>query len=152
MSDLDDYLDQIQAPEALRARIQELLDAYRRIVDLSSADVFVSDVIDDEGNRSFPSMWVFTDHAAYEAQLSSGNGDELDGTPISGRVVHWVSRTRDFSFAEVVDSSRMHVEVWFPDELFGELKATGANCARLAKILRDRIEANLSRVVSKESH
>ena len=106
MSDLDDYLGLIQAPDALRTRIQELLEAYGRIVDLASAEVFVSDVIDDEGNRSFPSMWVFTDHGAYEAELSSVDGNELDGTSISGRVLRWVSRTRDFSFADAVDSSR----------------------------------------------
>ena len=75
MIDFDDYLTEIQAPESLRTRVHDLVESYSRVVDVSNAELFVNDVMDEEGNRSFPSMWLFTGDAAYEAELSNANGD-----------------------------------------------------------------------------
>jgi hypothetical protein len=111
-------------------------------MDVSMGEIFVNDDIDAEGNRRFTSLWVFTPTQALEAQLSAESGNQLDGSPLRGRVVHWVLRTEDFDLIHPTPHSRAAVEMWFADELLGELRATGPNCARLSEILRKYIVPN----------
>jgi hypothetical protein len=138
------YLDSIAAPAPIRERIRTLLAAYARVVNIADADIFVSDDIDHEGNRTFSSLWVFTSSHAFEAQISAESGNRLDGTPLSSSIVHWVARSQAFEFEAADPNSRLTVEVWFSDQLLGDLSATGPNCDRLTEILRKHIIPNAS--------
>lgn len=136
------YLDAVNAPAPIVERVIGLLGAYARLVDLRNSDVFVSDLIDPEGNRAFPSLWIFTYDAAFEARIPAEAGNQLDGTVIRQHIVHWVARTEDFEFGPAFPTSRAHVELWFSDGLLGELHATGDNCVRMTEILRKYVMPN----------
>jgi hypothetical protein len=142
LADTRAYFDMIDTPAPIIERATALIDAYARITDIRDADVFISDVIDAEGNRTFPSLWLFMPDAAFEAKISADGGDQIDGTATRRRIVHWVARLLDFDFREARASSRASLEVWFSDEILGDLTATGPNCLRLTEVLRKYIAVN----------
>lgn len=110
--------------------------------------VFLSDEIDDQGNRTFPSLWLFTRTTACEARIGGEAGEEFDGTRLAGRVFHWVARTSGFDMKKATDRSRMKLEIWFSDDLWGDLRATGRNCERLTAVLQTHVAPWLQAPVS----
>lgn len=145
VSDIAAYLERIDVPSPIRARIDELMRLYDSVLTEPVVTVFLSDEIDEDGNRSFPSLWLLTRTAVYEAKISQDGGEEFDGTSLVGRLFHWVVRTSDFQLQEARDSSRMKLEIWFSDGLWGDFRATGENCRRLTEVLRTHLAPLLGR-------
>ncbi len=128
-------LDQMEAPQAIRDRVQALLQHY---VALGFKDLegVVSERIDENGNRDYQSLWLFNGYATMEAVISESDGDDLDGAPIRGRLVRWAIQSRDYDFRAAMPESRVHIQIWYTDNLWGELNATAENCDRLTSIMR----------------
>jgi hypothetical protein len=137
------YLDSIGAPGAVRMRIRDLLDRYARLMDLSDVDIFASESIDSEGNRTFQSLWIFSEQGGFEGRLSEESGTDLDGTPLRDRVVHWVARVQDYDFRVALPTSRLTLEISFSDQIIGELRASGPNCMRLTELIRKYVIPNM---------
>jgi hypothetical protein len=151
MKKVDAYLKDIEAPEALQRRISMLLGMYGTLLTEPVETVFLSDEIDEQGNRTFPSLWLFTRSTACEARIGGDAGDEFDATRLAGRVFHWVARTSAFDMKKATEGSRMKLEVWFSDDLWGDLRATGRNCERLTAVLRTHVTPWLQASVDGEA-
>jgi hypothetical protein len=133
------YLGAIQAPAPIAKRVNQLIAMYDGLLGVELTAVFLSDEMDDEGSRTFPSLWLFTEHAAFEAKVADVLGEEFDGTTLDGRVFQWVARTNSFDMKSASSASRMGLEVWFSDDLWGNLRATGRNCEYLVRVLKVQI-------------
>ena len=147
---VDPYLKEIDVPAALRRRIGRLLELYEVVLTEPIETLFLSDEIDSDANRTFPSLWLFTKSAAYEAKVGGESEEEFDGTSFDGRMFHWVVRTAEFDLKRANSNSRMKLEIWFSDALWGDLRATGVNCERLTDVLVHQVAPRL-RSRSKEN-
>ncbi len=131
-----EYLESLGAPEVLLERVASLLGAYSALLPEDVESVFVSEYSDEANQRTFEALWLFSDHFAMEAKLLGAEEDQFDFVPHKHGVRHIVIRKRAFDLTTADDASRMAVEVWFTDQRYGILKATGDNCVLLTDVLR----------------
>lgn len=135
-------LGALGAPHVLIERIHGLYQAYAALLDEAIAASFVSEYRDENGERVFEALWLFSEHFAMEAKLLGEAEDQFDFVPHKDSVRHVIVRKKDFDLATAQPQSRMAVDVWFTDQRYGVLKATGENCTALARLVKERMLPN----------
>lgn len=148
-TNLRDSITAMDVPEAIQARLQTLI-GYYEVLGFDAFDSFLSETIEDDGGRRFISLWLFNGEASMEADLGESEGDQLDGVRIRGHLQRWAVRSRNYDFATAVTESRLNVQLWYTDELWGELSATGANCDRLRDLLKKHVVPETGAGTSRE--
>src|SRR3712207_1781977 len=133
---LADYLSALGAPEALRTRVTDLLDTYEAVLEEEVGAWFVSEYVDDQEQRTFESLWLFTQAFAMEAQLLGADEDHFDFVPLRTGIRQIIVEKRAFNFDDVRPASRMTVETWFEDRRYGVMRASGENCVALLEVLK----------------
>ena len=131
---LNDILETMEAPEPVRVRARRLLDFYQAL-GYADCALFVSETVDDDGNRKFDSLWLLNDTSTMEGELTEAADDQLDGAPYANRLIRWATRSKDYNFVRAVTASRLTLELWFSDSIFGDLNASGPNCDRLRDLM-----------------
>jgi hypothetical protein len=139
----------MDAPPAVRTRLRVLL-AYYEALGFAEFESFLSESTDDDGLRHFESLWLFNHDATMEAHLSENEDDQLDGARVRGRLVRWAIRSKDYDFRRAGPDSRMSVQLWYTNDIWGDINATGANCDRLRELLRRYVLTETG--VSEEEH
>ena len=139
---MTEYLESLGAPAVLLERVDTFLATYSVLLPEEVVSCFVSEYRDEADQRTFESLWLFSDHFAMEAQLLGSSEDQLDFVPHQQSVRHIVVRKRAFDLVEPTAASRMTVEVWYGEQRYGVLRATGDNCVHLTKILQEHLIAN----------
>ena len=134
-ADLAKYLDDLGAPEALKTRIGTLVASYETVLDEEVGAWFVSEYAGD-GERTFESLWLFTEAYVMEAELLGEDEDHFDFVPFKEGISRVAVQKRSFDLVEPTEGSRMTVESWVGDKNYAVMRATGANCAALLEILR----------------
>lgn len=140
---LTKYLDSLGAPSILSKRIRAFLQTYEVLLPERVIFSFVSEYRDDADERTFESLWLFSENFAMEAQLLGSEEDQLDLVPYRSSIHHVIVRKRAFDLMRATEASRMTVEVWFTGERYGVLRATGANCLRLTEVLQEQLITNV---------
>jgi hypothetical protein len=132
------YLDSLDPPAPVRARLEQLMGHYRGLG--ARADrIFVSETLDDEGAREFQSLWLVSEAGIMEAEVREDESAEIDGVRLARALTRWAIRVRDFDFATSKPESRMSLDLWFSGEIVGQLQASGGNCLELAAVVRDYV-------------
>ena len=121
-------------PGAVARRVATLR-AYYRALGIENTETFLSESLNAEGIRSYESLWLISRDAIFEAALAEDTDDEIDGVRMRAGLIRWVAKSRNYDFVEATADSRLQITLWFADELYGELKATGANCDRLRALV-----------------
>ncbi len=123
--------------------IGEFLDRARQVVDFYTIvcedeidDVFVSEYVDDENNRHYESMWLFSENRIAEAK-SFLTEDRFDSA--IPRLKYWELTKRDYEFDETTKESRLNVRFSVIGEVSGELKASAENCSILKNVFLKHI-------------
>jgi hypothetical protein len=104
-------------------------------IGFTNCDPYVSETLDDDGNRNFDSLWLFNETSTMEAELTEAADDQLDGAPLTGKLVRWATRSRDYDFVRATAESRLKLELWYSDSIFGDLSGSGQNCDRLRDLM-----------------
>lgn len=133
--DLNDVLTEMEAPEVIRDRAHRLLGYYEALGFRDFATL-ISETPGDDGVRTFESLWLFAPEGAMEGVLSEASDDDIDGAPLGSRLIRWNSKSKAYDFVQATPESRMRVQLWFTNDLWGEAHASGTNCDRLRDILR----------------
>jgi hypothetical protein len=97
-------------------------------------EVFLSEVVAEDGSRDYRSLWVLTPDWLMEADFPEDGREELDGSAYQG-LLHWALRATRYDFNNATSESRLQAELWFTGELFGEMNASGSNCDYLRELL-----------------
>jgi hypothetical protein len=132
--DADAYMDQLGVPVPVRERVATLMRRYDHLG--VRGEAFLSEALDDEGLRQYRSLWLFTPEALMEAELPEEEAAEMDAVRLPNHLMRWVVRVRDFELEKAADDSRMAVDLWFSNEIIGQMEASGANCERLAALMK----------------
>lgn len=142
MTSFDEYFDAIGASSALRERVLRITRQYGALGTDGFDGVFVSEYVDDSGDRIYESVWLFTDDTAMEARLA-GETEDMDQVRLRGNLERWQVSRRDYDFGTPKDSSRLTASVSWVGDVSGTLKATGANCEWLRRLIAERFAPNL---------
>jgi hypothetical protein len=135
-SELTSYLEALGAPEALRARIDDLVGSYETVLEEDVGAWFVSEYLEEGGERTFESLWLFTETYLMEAELLGAEEDHFDFVPFKAGITRIAIDKRSFNLKEPTAASRMTVETWMADRQYSVMRATGDNCAALLEILQ----------------
>ena len=133
---LAEYLSALGAPETLQSRVADLVDSYEVVLEEEVGAWLVSEYVDEPDERTFESLWLFTDGFAMEAQLLGAEEDHFDFVPFQTGIRQIVVEKRSFDLQHATSASRMTVETWFEDRRYGVMRATGENCLALMEILK----------------
>jgi hypothetical protein len=134
-----EYLEQLGMKKPLLDRAESIFEFYQSIGTGDIADIFVSEYVNEEGARTFESLWFFTAKASMEAK-NFPSEDHFDYTPLPESTIYWELKKKDFQPTESAEKSRLTVELVFHGSgaasLTGTLKASGTNCEALFAIFK----------------
>lgn len=145
-----DYLETIGTTKTARARVQEILTFYERILPEEISDIFVTDFLNEDGVREFENLWMFSDSLVMEAKRFLTT-DDFDMLMLPESIPYWQLTKQAYDFVQATDESRFTVTLQISKSsglmsMGGELKASRENCdflrdlflARIAPRSRDR--------------
>ncbi|MEA2447711.1 MAG: hypothetical protein QOK47_1348, partial [Actinomycetota bacterium] len=110
--ELIEYLSDLGAPKALRTRVSELVASYELVLEEDISAWFVSEYVDEPDQRTFESLWLFTNTFAMEAQLLGADEDHFDFVPFRTGIRQVIVEKRSFDMKKPTTASRMTVETW----------------------------------------
>ncbi len=132
-----EYLKSVGFREPLLGRAAKTFRFYREFVGFEIQTIFVSEYLDNSGQRQYEALWVFSDKAVGEAKFR-GPEERIDLIPLENNIVHWIVEKTAFEFdGTATEASRLTLRYRLGEgQLMGIMKASGTNCLRLADILR----------------
>jgi hypothetical protein len=101
--------------------------------------MFVSEYLQENGERIFENLWFFSPHYLVEAHQFIGT-DDVDITPHG--VLCWLRVTKiDYDFVKATTASRLFVNMSAATRggLAANLKASRENCDHLRRIVKTRL-------------
>lgn len=120
-------------------RAEHVLASIVRFLPEDPRYLFVSEYRDEDGNRSYESLWVMTANLMSEAEQFV-TADSFDITRVSYGLDRVLVEKEAFDFEQAQESSRLKVDVRISKSgpgLVGEFKASGSNCLDLQQILNE---------------
>jgi hypothetical protein len=119
----------------IRVRIEELLSQMRAFCPEEVKDFFVSDVVQQDGARSYLAIWAFSDSFIMEAPLTPEGVVRFDLVRHRGNVGQLDVSMKDFQWnSPPSEVSRLTVRARFDNELETNLQAAGPNCEQLKQV------------------
>lgn len=129
-----EYFDSIGISKILRERIETIYEFYKELLPSSDIkDIFLSDYINESGERIFENLWFFSEEYAMEAKLFATQ-DNFDMDTIKNNVHYWTIEKTEYDFKTASSKSRMFLTFNIGDFRSGKLKASQENCNNLKKI------------------
>ena len=140
-----DYLKSLGFQHPLLQRADSVLRFYRDVAGMTVSQIFVSEYRDSDKGRVYESLWVFSEECVGESKLV-GKRDDFDLIRLRNSVARWNVETTEFGLGDTAtDASRLRITFQsLSPYVGGELKASGANCLRLAEVFRKFILPGLN--------
>ena len=129
-----EYLDDIEMPGPMIERVERFHDLYVDLLPAEPTHIFVTDLIQEDGSRSYGSLWFFNAAQAMEAHRFVTE-EAFD----QGRVAHidyWKVDREEYEVGNATDDSRLKV-TFSSESISGTLGATGKNCEHLWSLFKD---------------
>lgn len=128
-----EYLNLIGITGLFYKRVEEILDFYQKVYPDQAEDIFVGEYIDNDGNRQYESLWIFTESKIGEAKKFLTE-DDFDSTFSKKQIKYWSIKKENYDFLEASTKSRMVIRFILKYNTNGELKASRENCKYLKTI------------------
>ena len=138
MINYNNYLRDIGIVEGvIKNRIDEIVKYYNKLHNEDELkDIFISEYIDEEGNRIYTSLWLFYDKIICEAKNFINETDFDSSSYEMNKIVYWNMKSKDFIQDEIKDSDRLLLHVIFNENnVSGDFKASKINCKYLLNLL-----------------
>jgi len=135
------YLKNVGMSDVLIKRV-ETIHRFYEICPEELTGIFVSEVIKEDGNREYGSLWFFSKTYVMEAK-SFISKDDFDITPLHKRVSYWSIEKQDYDFIKATEKSRMNLRVGFKHPTSGDFRASKENCDFLRDIIQNHIMPNM---------
>lgn len=136
------YLKSIGMTKPLLERIEIIYGFFEEICPDEITDMFINERT-KAGERTYESLWLFSERYVMEAKQFIRDIDDFDITPIKGRVKYCNIKKTKYDFATATQESKAYVRVELDTGIVGELRASQGNCDNLGNIIRKYILVNL---------
>lgn len=136
------YLKSIGITEAIRKRIETIHEFYREICPDKITGIFVTNYMEEDGERMYENLWFFSENYCMEAKQFIAK-DDFDITPIRSRIYYWTIRKQDYDFKKATEKSRLYLKFKLSTRIEGEFKASKENCDYLREIFLKYVVPNL---------
>lgn len=134
------YLDSIGISLLLQKRAEEVLKFYQQIYTDKVEDIFITEYLDEDGNRHYENMWLFSTTHAMEAEKFLQK-DDFDCVPVTKLISRWCIEKTEYDFVKATAKSRM--TVYFNGNNFeADLRASKENCDQLKIVFMKYIMPN----------
>ncbi len=144
-----EYLESIGIVDLYLERAAKVVFFYDLIYPGDIEHIFVSEYVDNDGQRQYETMWLFSTTDAMEARRFLHRVD-YDATPLLGRIRYWRLTADDYEEGKASAKSRLTVNLGLSDGISGELKASGNNCDHLMTVFKQVIVPGLRAVTKSE--
>ena len=134
------YLKAIGLTDVLINRIGTVYEFYQGVCPEELVDIFVTDLVKQDGSREYENLWLFSQGYAMEAK-SFVTKDNFDMTP-QRKIVHWTIEKQDYDFRNATEKSRLYLVADAAENLHYLFKASKENCDYLREIFRKYILPN----------
>lgn len=141
------YFDEVGLKGKFRDKATEIIDFYESLYPNQLKTVFVSEYVDNEGNRHFENLWIFTDKHICEAK-SFLTEDDFDSAISKKAVNYWRVKKENYDFEAATQKSRMTLSFGLTTGISGKLKASGENCDFLRELLKQYIIPNETKITT----
>ena len=138
----NDYLSTLPLTKVVKDRIEEVISLNLKIQNVEILDIFISDLKNNEGARTYTSLWLFNERYCMECK-NFLNSNYFDVTSLKNKIELCSISTNAFNFESVSDNSSLTIHWQFEGSLTGDLIATEDNCLKAFEIYKKYIVANL---------
>ena len=135
------YLESVGLEGIFLSRVEEVLNFYEQVYPDQIEDIFISEYVDNDRNRHYEGMWLFTENSFMEAE-GFLNEHDFDSSPLKGEVSYWNIRKTEYNFRQATAESRMALDFSARTRVRGKLKSSGENCDKLKEIFLKYIIPN----------
>lgn len=141
----ESYIEQLPLSQVVKLRIDEVLILNQNMINQEIIEIFMGEVKNIDGRKTFTSLWLFTDEYTIECKdfLSS---IDFDIAPYKNRVQYCSIKSNDYDFNTYDTNSFVEIRLHFIDRITGTLIASGENCPQAYKIYKDLIIPNVTKV------
>lgn len=141
------YLNSIDMSSTLIKRAADVFRFYAEICPEEITDIFVSEYVNEEGQREYENLWILSPNYVGEAH-NFLDKDDFDLTRIARNVNILRVRKEEYDFTAATHKSRLRLEFLFRIQgqlgaVKGAMKASGRNCDYLKAIVLKYIVPNL---------
>jgi hypothetical protein len=142
----EEYLDSVQVPAPLKARVDQLLTDFKPLMPETPAEIFISDFFDGENVRRYNNVIAFSQHLIMELK-NFVQSDNIDFALLTKNVEFLYVQKVDFDLVTAGPKSRLNVNAKFcgGTPMGFQAQAAANNCMNLVRIVKTRIVPNLSR-------
>ena len=136
------YLFDLKLPNTVTERIDEVLKLNANIKTSEILDIFICDLKNKDGSRTYTSLWLFTERYCIECH-NFLTEDNFDFTPYYKRIAYCNTTSHEFDFQNATENSFVNIHFALPNSILGDLITTGLNCEKAVKIYQNYIVQNL---------
>lgn len=117
--------------------IEKHYSFYKDFLKVEIQDVFVSETIDQEGNRNYLSLWFINERQFMEIKNFLSHDDyDMDNIEIK----NWnLEKSNLDDLEKANDKSRIHLKAYISDVRLVDFKSSGNNCIHLLNIFKKYI-------------
>ncbi|MHC1686335.1 MAG: hypothetical protein AB9879_01225 [Methanothrix sp.] len=139
------YLESIDLTKVMIERIANICDFYQDVLTAKKdniKDIFISEFIDNEGNRIYEDLWLFSDN--YFLVSANFIGEDNFNIAYSFRTLKNLKIDKiNYDFVKANDNSRLYIMYKKEYGFQGTLKASKENCNHLMEIFKKCLLPNL---------
>ncbi|NQY07523.1 MAG: hypothetical protein HRT68_15335, partial [Flavobacteriaceae bacterium] len=95
----EDYLGQLPLTRAIKGRIEEVINLNMKIKELDIQDIFICELKNEEGSRTYTSLWLFTKTHSIECKNFLTQND-FDIVPHLNRIGYCSISPTNYNFEE----------------------------------------------------
>lgn len=130
-----EYLNSVGVTGALQERAEQVYSFYANFLNWDVQDIFVTEYLEEKGERVFENLWFFSNDMVMEAK-SFATEDVWDAVRIKEKIHYFELKKTDFFIEGEAFTSESRLIISFSVDRFSSsnLKASKENCIYLAKI------------------
>lgn len=142
LDQFEDYLGLLPLTKTIKSRINSCLTLNSKIIPDDILEIFISDIKDKEGARTYTSLWIITDKYCMECKNFLSQYD-FDVINYKNNLRYCSIKFKDFDLETATESSSLTVSCAFTDQGGANYMATGTNCLKAYDIYKNYFVKNI---------
>jgi hypothetical protein len=139
------YLQSLGMGSVFIESIYRFYNCFLQIADEQATDLFVSEYVNDDGQRQFMGVCFFSDNFVYEVEDFVSDTPKMWIAKLTNNIAFIGLHAKNYDFKNATLASRLILDSsWLQGTTFGLTgKASGDNCTHLLEIVRKYLKPNL---------